>query len=224
MKSFLKFLVEFNYIWVLLIAMALVAYFTHDVGARCFTLFSIDVTFIGIILALVTCLLLIRPMNAVYGLMGTSGSIQVFLINFILISCIFSATYFWGFFSEAGVSYDVTQPHIDYCMYAHDDRPAQDGSTTRILVVRDTSYSYAIGKAEAKIDTTVEVSAETLHYQPITLGFVLRNTIMTSLMQEPTDFFAAAATFNEGMEGREVVKSVQEIQIDGAVCPYDLPI
>ena len=154
---------DFPYIWIffaLLLGAALLA-FAGLWGAA-------KIAGLAGVLTLVA-ILLVRPMNAVYGLMGAGGSIRMFFCTFLGISFLFAGVYQLGFFHDAGVSYDVNQPHIDYGLYAGSDRCAR----------------------------TVPVDGEELRYQPVSFWFTLRNTVLTTLMQEPTDFFSVASTFNE---------------------------
>lgn len=139
---------------------------------------------------LMTFLFLLRPLNAVYGLMGTSGSIRVFFFNFLVISFLFSFIYYFGFFRNAGVSYDINQPHISYGFYETGDRVAKSDYVVDTL--------FYLTKEGADHDTVYQKTR--IVYQPISYKQVLQNTIMTSLMQEPTELFSAASTFNAGME------------------------
>lgn len=129
-----------------------------------------------------------KPMNVVYGMMGTSGSIRVFFVNFLIISLAFSAIYHWGFFQNAMLTYDVNQPHV-YFDY--------DGEVNKERI--DTIITLTtLDAGQMKRDTVYQV--QNFHYQKITYGQTLRNTIMTTLMQEPTDFFSVAATYNDAMK------------------------
>ncbi len=60
-------------------------------------------------------------------------------------------------------------------------------------VQKDTMIYHTRPFAESRV-SEIEVAPK---YQSISFGFVFRNTIITSLIQEPTDFFAAASTYNE---------------------------
>lgn len=157
-------------------------------------------------------LIIMRPMNAVYGLMGTSGSIRLFFFNFVLISLIFSSIYYFGFFKDAGISYDVNQPHIDFQKYAvtaKTDTAKTDSPTIVVSTKRDTVY------VEHKLDSTsytetiiqTHVTRDTLltlKYQPIDFWQVWRSTILTTLTQESADLLAIATVHNEAMESTNV--------------------
>lgn len=168
-----------------------------------------------ILLFALAVLIIMRPMNAVYGLMGTSGSIRIFFLNFVIISLIFSSIYYFGFFKDAGISYDVNQPHIDFQKYAAIAKPDTTKTNSPIIIVstkRDTVY------VEHQLDTTsytetiiqTHVTRDTIaptsppYYQPISFGQVWRSTILTTLTQEPADLLSIATVHNEAMESTNV--------------------
>lgn len=147
-----------------------------------------------------TLLLILRPMNAVYGLMGTGGSIRIFFFNYVLISLIFSTIYYFGFFKDAGISYDVNQPHIDYQLFANNEKE----DTAIVSEKRDTMFlEHQLDTVSFK-ESVVHVSIDTLHYQSIEFEQVWRSTIMTTLTQEPTDLLNIATVHNEAMESTNV--------------------
>ena len=89
LRRFWAHIRDFPYIWiliVLLIVSAIIAFYSPHNWGRAETL-------AGISLMLMTVLLLAKPMNAVYGLIGASGSIRLFFANFILITVIFAGIY-----------------------------------------------------------------------------------------------------------------------------------
>lgn len=145
----------------------------------------------GISLFAILLLLIFKPMNAVYGLMGTTGSIHYFFVTFLIISALFSGIYHWGFFWNAGVSYDVNQPHIEFGVFSDADR-----DTLTIAIHRKTPIVMN-GKGEP--DAYV-IDMEELHYQRVHILDVISNTVMTSLMQSPTELFSAAATYNRSQD------------------------
>jgi len=145
---------------------------------------------------LLVALLLTKPMNAVYGLMGATGSIRLFFAMFLLISLVFAGVYQLGFFRDAGISYDVNQPHIDYGLYAGRTR---EPVTVRESV-RDTVVYERLEDGVPVRETVVRETSEALHYQPVSFWYTWRNTLLTALMQEPADFFATASTHNAAMD------------------------
>lgn len=188
-------LAEFFYIWLLLVLILLAVIYVPEWG--------ITKTMISIFLFFLTALILIRPMNAVYGLMGTSGSIRLFFFNFVLITLLFAMVYHYGFFKDAGISYDVNQPHIDYNYYVKKQQ--------KEVVLCDTAvykkWADSIWHREMVVQETK------LNYQPIGFWYTWRNTIMTALMQEPTDFFAVASTYNESIVDPSLPEKEQRAEI-----------
>lgn len=143
-------------------------------------------------------LLLCFPMNSVYGLIGARGSIEVFFLALVLINLVFSGIYYFGFYQRAGICYDINQPHISFDYYRPGDpAPAQ--------IYRDTVYLHGLQSEDGAIPYFV--LEEKHDYQKVTYGKVLRNTIMTSLMQEPTDLFAATAVYNGAIDCNSVDES-----------------
>ncbi len=189
--SFITHFKEFPYIWILLFALLGIA-----ISAP--YNWSLSITLFGIILALLTALVLIRPMNAVYGLVGTTGSIRLFFFNFLFITVLFSGIYYLAFFKNAGISYDVNQPHLDYQLFANNEKE----DIAIISEKRDTMF------LEHQLDTisfkesVVHITIDTLHYQSIGFVQVWKSTIMTTLTQEPTDLLNIATVHNAGMESR----------------------
>lgn len=184
---------EFPYIWVLLGALFFIALAAPHNWEFSIILFSI-------VLVLLTLLVLIRPMNAVYGLMGTSGSTRLFFFNFLFITILFAAIYHLAFFKDAGISYDVNQPHIDYQLFANSEKE----DTAIIFEKHDTMF------LEHQLDTisfkesVIHVTTDTLHYQKINIWQVWRSTILTTLTQESADLLAIATVHNEAMESTNV--------------------
>ncbi len=207
-KSIRSHFSEFPYIWILLFVLASMTFFSKND-------WSTATALAGISLFLLTALVLIRPMNAVYGLMGTSGSIRLFFVNFILITIIFTCIYYFGFFQNAGITYDVNQPHIDFQKYAvavkadttKTDLPIITVSTKRDTVYVEhqldtTSYTETIIQTHVTRDTIMPPAP--LQYQPIDFWQVWRSTILTTLTQESADLLAIATVHNEAMESTDV--------------------
>lgn len=199
-KRFYGHFKEFPYIWVLLGALFIIAWLISPT----YWLFSLKL--FGITFALLTALVLIRPMNAVYGLMGTAGSIRLFFFNFLFITLLFSGIYHLAFFKDAGISYDVNQPHIDYRLYA--GRPKVD--TIKISEKRDTLFFERQIDTIAFKESIVRISRDTIHYQNIDFWQVWRSSILTTLTQEPADLLATASVHNSAMESTDVVVDKQK--------------
>lgn len=183
---------EFSYIWILLIFLLLIAGIVVPYNWLCAN------KLFGITLVLLTALILIRPMNAVYGLMGTSGSIRLFFFNFLFITVLFACIYHWAFFKDAGISYGVNQPHINYQFYAHNSPcdPVREKRDTVLLEHQSNKLSFN--------ETIVYVKKDTLQYQRIEFMRVWRSTIMTTLTQEPTDLFSIASVHNVSMKSENI--------------------
>ena len=188
-QRFIRHRKEFKYIWLLLFAFV----------AACL-LVSCDVldwagasSIIRILLCVISLYFFTLPMNAVYGLMGTSGSIRLYFINFAIIGLIFSSIYYWGFFKDAGISYDVNQPHIDYQIFA--DGEGRD--TVITSEKRDTMFFEHQLDGISYNEAVTQVT--TIQYQRITFLQVWRSSILTTLTQEPTDLLSNASIHNSAM-------------------------
>lgn len=156
-----------------------------------------------IMLISLTLLIILRPMNAVYGLMGTNASIRVFFSNFIIISLIFSSIYYFGFFKDAGITYDVNQPHIDFQRYAVANKA--DSPSVFMSTKKDTVYVEHKLDNRSYTETIIEthVIRDTLpaiHYQPIDFMQVWRSTIMTTLTQESADLLSSTTVHNDAVK------------------------
>lgn len=173
-------------IWVIVLCLVLsgiLGYFDCWTAAKVLSLIAL-----GLFLAFIVY----KPMNLVYGLIGTKGDIRIFVILLVFINLIFSFTYYFLFFSNAGITYDINQPHIAYNMFAGIDKADSTvvGEAT-IVEIRDANDSLV---------SYWKQPGEVHNYQKIEWPYVLKNTLMTSLMQEPSDFFAIASTYNTGVE------------------------
>ena len=165
------------------------------------------------ILVVLVIYLCCSPMNAVYGLIGTTGNIRQYLRLIIIINLIFSCIYYWGFFKNAGISYDMDQPYISYGMFK--DAPKDSTSFTYMIpheikgMDSDETQTLYISTRTDKNgvpfkDTVIVVSPAKVQlpyyeeehtYQRIGWVSVLQNTVLTSLMQDPTDLFAKGAVY-----------------------------
>ena len=122
--------------------------------------------------------LFIKPMNIIYGLIGTHGYIGIFFLLFFVINYIFAKIYYHTCFEKAGITYDINQPHVEFNMF-----DSYDGSE-RIVLCSDT------------LERLPETCKDSVHYYyRVDFSWVMRNTLLTSLMQEPTDFFSVSSTY-----------------------------
>ena len=185
---------DYPYVWLVFVVLLLGAWIF--VSAK----WTIAKLAIRLSLIILLALFLIRPMNAVYGLIGTSGSISLLFINFLAISLIFAIVYQCFFFSNAGISYDTNQPHIDYQLFQDTDKE----DSTKVSFKRDTLYF------EHQLDTilfkesVVNVRKDSLYYHRINFGQVWRSSIITTLTQGPTDLLSAATVHNSGINSSNV--------------------
>ena len=168
-----------------------------------------------IVLILFLVYIAFKPMNAVYGFIGTKGNIAHFILLIILINIIFGAIYYCGFFRNAGISYDINQPYISYGMFKgaprdstifsniipHEIKGMDTEESTTLFISNRTDKNGGIIK-----DTVIVVSPaknqapyyeEEHTFQRIKWITVMQHTALTSLMQEPSELFAAGATYND---------------------------
>ena len=125
-----------------------------------------------VLMGIFAAVLIAKPMNVIYGLIGTRGNISLFFIYFIIINFFFSGIYYFAYYSHAGITYEINQPHVEFFTNT----------------IETTSQ-----QCEEFLPST---SMDTVHtYYKTTYPWVLRNTFLTSLMQEPSDFFSACSTF-----------------------------
>lgn len=181
-----KHIVDFPYMYGLVFILLVLVFVMSWFGGK--WSWEISKYAVYLVVGITTVLFLWRPMNAVYGLMGTSGSIRLFFANFLLITLIFASIYQCAFFKYAGISYNVNQPHIDYDCYRDYSREIREVPDTNEIIIERIIDGVSVRECYKQI--------ETLRYQPITFGQTWRNTIMTTLMQEPTELFSAATTYN----------------------------
>ena len=202
-NKFFRHLGDFPYIWIFFLLLLIA-------GGLAFYGFWETAKVMGIVaVSLLGILMIAKPMNAVYGLMGTTGSIELFFCTFILFTFLFAGIYQWGFFQTAGVTYDINQPHLDYGLYIEKEREP-------IVVQLPTRYDTTV--VEHRVDETVwretlvTEHADQLKYQPVSFWFTWRNTILTALMQEPVEFFALASTYNAAVYTDDAVLDEQKTE------------
>lgn len=202
LKRFWFHIVDFPYVWIviiLLVVSAFIAYLHPNNwdAAR---------TVGGIALLLMFILLLAKPMNAIYGLIGTSGSIRLFFGTFILITLIFAFIYQFGFFQNAGITYDVNQPHIDFHMFAGTSRT----DSVKVFEKRDTVFIEHSKDSVSVQESIIHVTNEMLCYQKIDFIKIWKSTIMTTLTQDAADLFTIAIVHNASMDSRDSVLDEQK--------------
>lgn len=188
LKSIVSHLRNFYPIWVILFALLITAVLSTEYDWE-------TVMHIAWVILIVFCVLVtLHPLNAVYGLIGTKGHVSTYVILLIIINVIFSGVYYHMIFQNAGITYDINQPHISYGLFA--DKP----DTTTTWPVPGEIERVEIYNQTDSIVSYWNKAGEDHHYQKIEYTYVLKNTFMTSLMQEPSDFFAIASTYNKGVD------------------------
>lgn len=208
-RRFYRHVKDYPWVWIVFVVIFISAWIFVPVD------WTIAKWSIRIALILFMVLLLKKPMNAVFGLMGSEGSIGLFFFNFLFITSLFAGIYQAAFFKDAGISYDVNQPHIDFHKYAvavkadttKTDLPIITVSTKRDTVYVEhqldtTSYTETIIQTHVTRDTIMPPAP--LQYQPIDFWQVWRSTILTTLTQESADLLAIATVHNEAMESTDV--------------------
>lgn len=93
---------------------------------------------IGLFLLYFLC----RPMGVVYGLVGSSSSIRIFFINFIIITLAFSLIYYGLFFKDAGICYGPEKTTLDYDFFRDSTEVVRD--STEVENYRRISYSIVV--------------------------------------------------------------------------------
>lgn len=199
---------SFAPVWIivilLLLSTALAAYGCWHL-AKCITIITLIVFLAA---------LWVKPLNIIYGVIGTHGKITTCVAVLVLINVLFSLIYFYGFFQNAYITYDINQPYISYNMKNSPAKKHVFGGDVDTTIIFGKTYIDSLGVS--KIDTVgfYTTEKEAVRYQEIDGMMVFRNTLMTSLMQEPTDFFAIACTYNDINDSEQ-----QDIeQVDG----YDM--
>lgn len=193
-RRFYRHVKDYPWVWIVFIIIFLSSWIIVPMN------WAIAKWAIRIALILFIVLLLKKPMNAVFGLMGSEGSIGLFFANFIGITLVFAGIYHFGAFQNAGISYDINQPHIDFNMFANSSLK----DSARISEKKDTLF------LEHKLDsisfneTVIRTTTDTLHYQKIEFMQVWRSTILTTLTQEASDLFVIASIHNAAIESGNV--------------------
>lgn len=179
---------DFWFIWALLILMLIISIFSH---------FSMWVVYsIYILTGLYILYTLIWPMATVYSLVGCSASIRTFLMNFFLITFLFSNVYYCLFFKDAGFCYDGNTPVLDYTKFKN---------VTGVNIITQTDTIKTLVSEERLVngvaisEKVIQTRVDTIKYHNVTYCIVLKNSFMTSLTQGPSDFFFIISDFGEGM-------------------------
>lgn len=192
-KKGLKHFRDFHFVWILLVAVLLAPFYFHIMKGM----------IVYIVIASFICYLIWRPLGAVFGLIGTSGSIRLFFANFVLITFLFSLVYYYGFFKNAGITYDINQPHIDYQLFADSANSVSAKVPEQSFPKRDTILLEH--QLDSKTFHETVITTDSLHYQRIDFVQVWRSTILTTLTQEPADLLVVATIHNAAQKSSNVI-------------------
>lgn len=199
--------------WVLIGAMLIVS-LCFDYETRMSSLY--------VLMGLFVIVLILCPMNIIHGLIGTRGDIKMFFFMFLLINLLFSGIYYLVFFRYAGITFDVSQPHVEFNIFEKCDKNVdylivEQGAEETIIfeqgkrkhvnrngwsIITPFYNEKEMSKSQnIKMEYVPSNDMELSHYYhrigPI---WVLQNTLLTSLMQEPTEFYSFACTYNGNHE------------------------
>ena len=161
----------------------------------------------GCLIILLLLLMTWKPLNIIYGLIGTRGSIKTFLCLLFIINLVFSGIYYYGFFSKAGIVEINGQTELKFDAF-------EEGKDT-VKVIRETELIYACcietlkeidtsGVVISQRDTLIQsktptqmfIKTKEYEYQRISYSTILQNTLLTSLIQEPTELFSTVAMYD----------------------------
>ena len=176
---------DFWFVWALLAGLVLLA-----------LVLKLPTFWVTILELLFFLYIILKPMGAVYALVGASTSLQAFFINFILITMAFAGIYYGLFFKDAGICFQGEVAQIDYTIFK--DHPDKNmlflSDTTRTTYLEERNLD---GKNVSEEVTQTKV--ETMRYQRITFSIVLENTLITSLTQDPSDLYYVISDLGESM-------------------------
>ena len=193
--------------WALLCAMLLVSW--------CFDN-EIRMSSLYVLMGLFVIALILRPMNVIHGLIGTRGDIKMFFFMFLLINLLFSGIYYQGFFRYAGITFDVSQPHVEFNIFENQGRDVEalmiekeepvvwfkkgkarlvDMVGEHIKGIRGSEKGRQLKKTRI-YEHLPQAQTDLAHYyHRIGRIWVVQNTFLTSLMQEPTEFYSFTCTY-----------------------------
>lgn len=190
-------------------------FFLAILAVACAFGYETRIIIMSISMGLFVIALVFRPLNIIHGLIGARGDVKMFFLMFCLINFLFSGIYYYGFFQFAGITFDVSQPHVEFFSFEEQDRSVKamvieeenptvvknnrmeqlDFHGVRIKDSGDNEKKVATKKT--KYEYLPRPQSESAHfYHRIDYIWVLQNTFLTSLMQEPTEFYSFTCTYN----------------------------
>lgn len=159
-------------------------------------LFKVPNKWITIIEGLFFLYIILKPMGAVYALVGASTSLRAFFINFIIISLAFAGVYYGLFFKDAGICFQGDVAQIDYSIFKdrHGENTLEITDTAKVSFIEERIVD---GKHIS--EQVIQTKVETLTYNRITFSIVAENTLITSLTQDPSDLYYVISDLGESM-------------------------
>lgn len=197
LKQVAEHTADFWIVWAIIAALVVLAYLCH-----------VSMTWIYILEGVFVVYIILKPMGAVYALVGASTSLRSFLLNFILISMAFVGIYYGLFFRNAGICFDTDIAQIDYDIF-------KDRHGERIIEIPDTTklsfFEERIVNGVSESEMVIQTKVETLNYHRITLGLVIENTLITSLTQDPSDLYYVISDLGENMNAISTNKEITRL-------------
>ena len=147
-----------------------------------------------VLLSFFLLVLVTRPMQLVYGLVGTKGDIRKFILMFVYVILSFSGVYYYGFLKDAGVTYNLDVPQIEYCLFSEDNKDVlrYDYNTIPLNKGINSELGQYVYCAHESLNHNSD--SEYHYYKKINYWFGLRQTAISALTSSPSDFFIAATT------------------------------
>ena len=144
-------------------------------------------------LAITVLTFLSRPMQLVYGVVGTKGDIRKFIVMFTFVIFSFSGIYYCGFLKDAGVTYSMNVPQIEYRMFTpenahileHDYQTLEENKGINRHLGQYVSCNHE--------SFNYNEDCGSHYYKRINYWFVLKQTAMSAMTSSPSDFFVAAS-------------------------------
>lgn len=212
LKEFGRFVVGFPVSFVVLGAMILLS-------LSCSPANSIFFWSLIIIFGLAVVMLLVKPMQIVYGLVGTKGDVKKFIGMFALVVLCFSFTYYNSFFKDAGVTYDMDVPQVEYRIFSETRSldESEEVKSKNALLHDLTNGKYVDCCNETFVHSPDKTPYR--YYKRITFPFILRQTFLTSLTTSPTDFFNSVS-----VDYKNNVRSIKYNRLFNLILLYQILI
>lgn len=168
-----------------------------------FALINLPIVFCYIPIAIILLRFILKPMNTVYALVGTSGSGIEFIIHLLLFFVVFSWIYYCVLFQNAGVCYNNGETFVEYEMFS-DYKHQRIGGSNHIDSIQVVPHIATVCKEHTLdgrrfYDTIRQTTFDTLHFKPVKVWVIMENTILTSLQQCPTEFFYCNSVFAKNL-------------------------